>query len=194
MHRPNNIFEISVHSSFHDVFYDFSRGIFTVDPIKPPRVMNFPYNATCFTKTRLTWDTICSSKFIADKNHQNLPKFIQKANTTSFNEAVIIDIVKSQSDYTLTFLDTYSSFAVSTCIESVEKGEVLDHIENLWINIFNSPCTFICSTNTAISTIFKSEEDLTIPILFLDETWVINDLNEYYRKFTHNFFRIERFK
>ena len=142
----------------------------------------------CYTPDH--WDSICSSKFIADNNHQNLHTFIQKANATSFNESVIVDIVKSKSDYTLTFLDTYSSFAVSTCIESVEKGEILDHIENLWINIFNTPYTFICSTNTAISTILKSEEDLTIPILFLDETWVINDLNEYYSKFTDNFFRI----
>lgn len=61
LHRPNNIFEISVHSSFHDVFYGFSRGINAVDTIRLPPVMNCPYNATCFTKTRLTWDTICSS-------------------------------------------------------------------------------------------------------------------------------------
>ena len=117
-------------------------------------------------------------------------KFIDKPDVTHFNEAVIIDIVKTNEGYVITFLDTYSSFAVSNCIEKVEQIEILDHIQNFWIDVFKMPYTFICSNNTSVSTLLRSDEDLKIPVLFSDETWVIDHLNNYYRNFTDNFLRI----
>ena len=120
----------------------------------------------------------------------NSYKFIEKPSVTHFNEAVIVDIVKSNLGYTITLLDTHSRFAISDSIERIEKMDILDHIKKLWIDVFKTPYTFICCAKTAVSTILKNDEDPTIPILFLDENWVVDHLNEYYRIFTDNFFSI----
>ena len=108
---------------------------------------------------------------------------------TQFNEAVIIDVTQFEDKHILTFLDAYSSFALSTTIEQVKESELLNHIKSFWNDIFSTPNTFICGNSKTISDLLLN---LEVPILFFDSSWVGDHLRNYYNKFEDSLFKIRK--
>ena len=142
-----------------------------------------------FTKTDSSFNLINYGAATSLNKNSNTCKISDKPQVTHFNEAVIIDITQLEDKYIITFLDAYSSFALSTTTERIDESELLIQIKTFWNDVFSTPCTFICGNSKTASNLLQK---LEVPILFLDDLWVENQLKMYYTKFNDYLFKIRK--
>ena len=154
----------------------------------PPTVSNTFITSTianhfedkCKSKSHVSENKL-NKEFNDSSNYQS---FHSQPKAEFFNEAVILDVAALHSNRIFSFVDLYSKFSLSTTIENMETNDLMQHIKELWINIFGKPCAFLISNSTILGSVLKNIEDCEILFLCLEDSWVKDQLDKFYTELT----------